>query len=148
MCKKVEIPETLPQPPSKRNKRDDYPTEWCDIDAEDEISSYLNQNPGDDSDVLQWWSSRVSLPFHSPFFFVFDDFTDLNCIYSCICHQVTQFPKLSQIAREVLCIPATSASSERVFSDGGTLVSARRTGLTPDSIDNILFLHKYFKEAA
>ncbi|KAK0137901.1 Zinc finger BED domain-containing protein 1 [Merluccius polli] len=42
------------------------------------------------------------------------------------------YPRLSNLARKYLCIPATSASSERVFSTGGNVVTCLRSSLKPD----------------
>lgn len=54
----------------------------------------------------------------------------------------TSFPKLAKLARSVLCIPASSSSSERVFSAAGRTISQRRTALKPSTVDAIIFLHK------
>lgn len=51
------------------------------------------------------------------------------------------YPSLSVVAKAVLCIPATSASSERTFSSAGRVLEARRNRLNPGTVDSILFLH-------
>ena len=51
------------------------------------------------------------------------------------------FPLLSMLARAVLCVPASSASSERNFSSAGRVLEARRNRLNPGTVDSILFLH-------
>ena len=38
-------------------------------------------------------------------------------------------------------IPASSAASERSFSAAGCTVSARRTALSSENVDDILFIH-------
>ena len=52
-----------------------------------------------------------------------------------------QFPKLATLARQVFAIPASSAASERSFSAAGCTVTERRTALSPDTVDSILFVH-------
>jgi len=49
----------------------------------------------------------------------------------------------SALARHLLAIPASSAASERVFSEAGCTrtVMARRTALASETVDNILFVH-------
>jgi hAT family C-terminal dimerisation region len=49
-----------------------------------------------------------------------------------------QFPKLALLARIVLFIPATSASSERALSAAGNTVSEHRTRLDSETADSIL----------
>jgi len=51
------------------------------------------------------------------------------------------WPKLSSVARTILAIPATETSSERVFSMAGRTVEDRRTQLSADAVDNLLFVH-------
>lgn len=48
---------------------------------------------------------------------------------------------LVPVARKLLAIPATSTPSERSFSVAGRLIEERRTNLSPESVDTLLFLH-------
>uniref|UniRef100_A0A3B1IEW9 BED-type domain-containing protein n=1 Tax=Astyanax mexicanus TaxID=7994 RepID=A0A3B1IEW9_ASTMX len=41
-----------------------------------------------------------------------------------------------------LCIPGTSVAAERVFSTAGDIVTAQRSSLTPEHVDQLLFLQK------
>lgn len=50
------------------------------------------------------------------------------------------FPTLSQIARKVLCIPATSAPAERVFSIAGLTISKLRAKLDCENASCLIFL--------
>ena len=49
-----------------------------------------------------------------------------------------------RLARRVLAIPATSASSERTWSRAGLILSEKRTKLTPQKMCDLLVIHNYF----
>jgi hypothetical protein len=51
-----------------------------------------------------------------------------------------KFPLLHRVAMEVLIIPATSASSERVFSVAGYILNKKRTRLTGNRVNILIFL--------
>lgn len=51
------------------------------------------------------------------------------------------YPHLAKIAKKVLCVPATSVPSERIFSKAGQLISDRRSRLKPSNVETILFLN-------
>ncbi len=50
-----------------------------------------------------------------------------------------QFPNLSKVARQVLSIPGSSASVERLFSGGRDLIGIRRHSLKPDTMSALMF---------
>jgi len=52
-----------------------------------------------------------------------------------------QFPKLSKIANRLLCIPASSASSERAFSKLQNIARKRREHLKPSTVKDLSFLN-------
>ena len=61
--------------------------------------------------ILYWWKSHASI-----------------------------LPLLSKIARIVLAIPSSSAKSERVFSTGGIMVTAKRNSLGPDRVECLIVI--------
>lgn len=58
------------------------------------------------------------------------------------CTQQETYPRLSMLARVILALPATSASSERIFSTAGLMVNAKRSSLAPSAVDKIVFVHE------
>ncbi|KAL4147980.1 hypothetical protein QTP88_002288 [Uroleucon formosanum] len=58
--------------------------------------------------------------------------------------QALRFPYLSKLARQILAIPASSASSERSFSVDGRVIEQRRSCIDGSTVDAILFLNSHF----
>jgi len=52
------------------------------------------------------------------------------------------FPILSKLARKYLAVYACSTSSERLFSDAGNLLTAKRTQMSPKLFKTIMFLKR------
>ncbi len=50
------------------------------------------------------------------------------------------YPNVWLVAIRILCIPATSAPAERVFSAASNLVNKKRIRLHPDSVDLLIYL--------
>ena len=57
----------------------------------------------------------------------------------------SKFTFLNRLARKMLCIPASSVPSERIFSTAGLILSKQRAGLSPDIADKFIFLNKNMK---
>jgi hypothetical protein len=65
---------------------------------------------------------------------------DVNiCPFKWWASQASNFPILSELAKKYLAIPATSASSERLFSDAGNVMTVRRTNLLPSTFEHLIF---------
>jgi len=52
------------------------------------------------------------------------------------------FPWLDVLARRVLAIPATSAGPERLFSMVGNVMTKKRSRLTCDNMEELVYLHE------
>ena len=90
---------------------------YCAEEDEDNTESELEQYLSDlaiplQTDPLVWWRA----------------------------HEL-QYPIMSTLARKLLSIPATSVSSERVFSVAGQVMSKLRSGLLPDNVDKLILLN-------
>jgi len=49
---------------------------------------------------------------------------------------------MSQLAICILCIPATSAPAEQVFSVAGLTIAKNRARLAPETANELIFLHE------
>ena len=79
--------------------------------AELELKHYLDEeSPAVDANPLKWWK-------------------EYNY----------KFPNVGNIAKKLLCIPATSTPSERLFFTAGHVVNSKRACLDPDNVE-MLFL--------
>ena len=52
------------------------------------------------------------------------------------------FPRLAKLAKRLLCIPATSVPSERLFSTAGMVICQKRSNLLPENANKLIFLNK------
>ena len=109
---------------AKRPRLGDF-SDLCDPEdigqQRNELSeqAYVNMKIAKDVDMVEFWKENRAL-----------------------------LPQLFKVARRVLCVPASSSASERVFSTGGRLLEKQRTNLTPDSTDSLLFLHSNMETSA
>lgn len=81
------------------------------MDIDAEFNMYLQNANLKQASLLDWWAK----------------------------HEDT-FPRLSHLAKKLLAIPASNTTSERIFNAAGYTVSERRTGLSPNVIDKLMFL--------
>ncbi|XP_056292793.1 zinc finger BED domain-containing protein 4-like [Pseudoliparis swirei] len=56
-----------------------------------------------------------------------------------------KYPHIAKMARCYLAVPGSSVPSERVFSTAGDIVTAKRSTLSPDNVDTLVFLKKNLK---
>lgn len=77
-----------------------------------ELDSFLDEpNEAEDSNPLKWWQINQS-----------------------------KYPTVAAVARVYLGIPATSVASERIFSKCGRVCTERRSLLSPNHIEQLVFL--------
>ena len=56
------------------------------------------------------------------------------------------FPWLGLLARRVLAIPATSAVPERLFFTAGNVITKKRSRLTFDNMEELVYLHEVWPQ--
>jgi len=84
-----------------------------DGEISDEVSRYFRTKVSDKNiNPLEWWKQKES-----------------------------SFPSLAKLAKQRLCIPATSAPSQLVFTSLGLRLSKLRSCLEPENLDMLVFLH-------
>lgn len=98
-----------------------YLIEYMDIaedhdETHDEIDTYLNLkfNEIRSTNILDFWESRYDLP------------------------------RLRQLAKEILCIPASGIATEKIFSEDAGNFSKRRLNVEIENIKEMLFIHENF----
>ena len=97
---------------SKRRNLLIYPTNQDE--DEKELSLYYSAEYIDrKEDPLAWWKGNKS-----------------------------RFPTLARITREYLAIPAMSTPSERLFSAAGYISSQKRSRLSGENLNQLVFLNK------
>lgn len=87
------------------------PTHEAASSLDEEVQRFTNQNHNDD-EALEFWRKNA-----------------------------TNFPRLAAMAKVLLAIPATSASSESAFSVAGCLLRSRRASIAPHKVQKVLFIH-------
>ncbi len=84
--------------------------------AELELQHYVDEaSPALDANPLAWWKEHNH-----------------------------RFPNIANIAIKLLCIPATSTPSEKLFSTAGQIINYKRACLDPDNVDMLCFLAEKF----
>jgi hypothetical protein len=107
-----EIPAQSPVPVMDDDEMDFYA--GVDLSSENEFDRYMrepSENVRTPKELMHYWKIKSEA-----------------------------LPHLANVARLVLSIPASSATSERSFSDAGFIINVRRTTLNPENVDKMLFI--------
>lgn len=113
----------IQEPPLKKNILQEA---WSNVEIvsenktkyPDEVNLYEFQKQEDQrSDILGWWKTKSVL-----------------------------LPNLSKIAKHYLCVPASSAAAERLFSQAGLIVSTKRCSILAENLEKILILEQLIKK--
>ena len=83
-----------------------------DPDATSEVDCFIREPQLQPDDAVEWWSRNEH-----------------------------RFPMVAQLARQLLCVPATSVLSEKIFA-AGLIVNNLRSSLSPENVDMLVFLNK------
>lgn len=96
-----------------------FATEESFSDWELEADSYLDSKRSPpDVDVLQWWKDHEST-----------------------------YPIVSRMARDILCVPATSVIVERFFSEAAHVVTDLRCSLHDNKIEALVCINMWMKSS-
>jgi len=85
-------------------------------DEADEIDHYINTKISFSKDdrLLGWWNKHSLI-----------------------------FPQLSLLAKSLFGVPASSATSERIFSSASRILEKRRQLLSPGIVDDVLLIRNF-----
>ncbi|CAB5388098.1 unnamed protein product [Rhizophagus irregularis] len=56
-----------------------------------------------------------------------------------------EYPHLANMAKDYLGVPATSASSERIFSSAANVITYDRASLAPETVRSVMYLKHWYR---
>ena len=121
---------------SKRRRIDNILDDWKDANDNDD------DEPAQQDDVERYLALKLTDEQSSGFSSVIDGAPVFDITKFWFDPSIqAQFPLLCRVAVGVLSVPASNASSERVFSTAGRVLEKRRSQLSSSSVDALLFMH-------
>lgn len=109
--------ENLIEPPKKRSLFGFKETIFTETKG-DEIQEYMlwtAKKVDDKTDIINWWKT-IGVP---------------------------RFPFLSKLAKDTLMVMASSVPSESAFSDGGQIITAKRSKMKPENLEILMKLRSW-----
>ncbi|KAL7289334.1 hypothetical protein TKK_0016702 [Trichogramma kaykai] len=84
-----------------------------------EVQKYLDSSrPDEKADILLWWK--------------------LHCV---------EYHIVARMARDILCIPATSVPAERLFSEASLVLTKNRCSLDNESLRELICINRWTKSS-
>jgi hypothetical protein len=93
------------------------------------LFSIFEQNQPKASDEVEEYIKEDKIPFE-------------QCPFNWWLNKKNKYPVLAKMARIFLAIPATSTSSERLFSDAGNLLTSKRSRMDSELFKRMMFLKR------
>ena len=110
----VQLRQSVESVPEANDSDDDlYSSEQPTLESED-LRWLKERSPGRHTDVLNYWKSKE-----------------------------IEYPVMAWMARDYLAIPASSAPSERVFSNEADVITKKRNRLAPDTLRYLLCMRSW-----
>jgi hypothetical protein len=114
-----------------------------DNNYQEEIRNRVNNNNNFDDALptINAVDAEITLYRHEPSIRLKNDDGTFTCPLTWWKFNDRKYRLLSKLAARVLCIPATSAPSERVFSTAGLTIAKDRARLASHTANELVFLH-------
>jgi hypothetical protein len=130
---KTEQDESDP-PPAKKFKSDENDVSFSFESMIDTVTDDVKT----ESDSVSLELEKYIKERHDPELLKQSDFCPLEFWKS----NSKSYPRLAVLSRKYLCIPATSTPSERIFSLAGNIITKKRSLLSAENVDRLIFLNK------
>ncbi len=138
ICVDDELPiEIYPLTTIDSNKKTTKKSKKNDFSQNDVMMEFAQENPlesdeEDEDEIERYIKAKLT-------------FNPEECVIGWWRKWSITYPKLCILAQSLLGIPASSCTSERIFSSTGRILEERRQNLSDDSVDDILFIRNFKK---
>jgi hypothetical protein len=125
------IAASVAKPTSKKFRKNDYSQQDVMMEFAQETEDESNEEE-DNDEVARYANAKITI-------------NTEECALIWWKNWAITYPKLSVLAKSLLGIPASSCTSERIFSATGRILEERRQNLNDDTVDDILFIRNFRK---